>query len=102
MTYKINHKAHVITFSSSTDCLNWLLMPKATKCAVFLTPLAVSSFQGDSSLVANVYAANPPYPPNTDVKDYHDVIKKNDLIQCVILKPFTNSLYLFFESSVEI
>ncbi|XP_076766299.1 radial spoke head protein 9 [Xylocopa sonorina] len=56
----------------STDGLNWLLLPKANKCARFLTPLAINKFEGDPSIVTNVYNANPPFPPNEDPKKYYD------------------------------
>ncbi|XP_034187436.2 radial spoke head protein 9 isoform X2 [Osmia lignaria lignaria] len=56
----------------STDGLNWLLLPKANKCARFLTPLAINKFEGDPSIVTNVYNVNPPFPPNEDPKKYYD------------------------------
>lgn len=56
------------------DGLNWLLLPKATKCGRFLSPLAINRFDGDPSIVTNVYNANPPFPPNEDLKTYYDVI----------------------------
>ncbi|XP_015520175.1 radial spoke head protein 9 homolog [Neodiprion pinetum] len=56
----------------STNCLDWLLMPKVTKCGRFLTPLAVTRFEGDPSIITNVYKANPPFPPNEDSKRHYD------------------------------
>ncbi|XP_015436949.1 PREDICTED: radial spoke head protein 9 homolog [Dufourea novaeangliae] len=56
----------------STDALNWLLLPKANKCARFLTPLAINKFEGDPSIITNVYNVNPPFPPNDDPKKYYD------------------------------
>lgn len=58
----------------STDGINWLLLPKATKCGRFLSPLAINQFEGDPSIVTNVYDVNPPFPPNEDPKTYYDVI----------------------------
>ncbi|XP_014213362.1 radial spoke head protein 9 homolog [Copidosoma floridanum] len=60
----------------STDCLTWFLMPEPTKCAIMLTPLAISNFQGDPALVTNVYDANPPYPPNDPDGIQHELIVK--------------------------
>ncbi|CAK9830371.1 Radial spoke head protein 9 homolog [Anthophora retusa] len=56
----------------STDGFNWLLLPKANKCARFLTPIAINKFEGDPSIVTNVYNVNPPFPPNEDPKRYYD------------------------------
>ncbi|XP_043249196.1 radial spoke head protein 9 homolog [Colletes gigas] len=56
----------------SMDGLNWLLLPKADKCALFLTSLAVNKFEGDPSLITNVYNVNPPFPSNEDPKKYYD------------------------------
>lgn len=58
------------------DALNWLLLPKANKCARFLTPLTINKFEGDPSIVSNVYNINPPFPPNEDPRKYYDVSKK--------------------------
>lgn len=62
----------------STDGMNWLLLPKATKCGRFLSPLAINKFEGDPSIVTNVYDVNPPFPPNEDPKIYYDVIAYSD------------------------
>ncbi|EFN81081.1 radial spoke head protein 9 homolog [Harpegnathos saltator] len=56
----------------SIDCMNWLLLPKATKCGRFLSPLAINRFEGEPSIVTNVYNVNPPFPPNEDPKTYYD------------------------------
>lgn len=61
----------------STDCINWLLLPKATKCGRFLSPLAINRFEGDPYIVTNVYNVNPPFPPDEDFKTYYDVIIAN-------------------------
>ncbi|XP_066598172.1 radial spoke head protein 9 homolog [Prorops nasuta] len=53
-------------FYYSIDGMNWLLLPDSTKCARFLTPLAINQFEGDPSIVTNVYEANPPFAPNED------------------------------------
>lgn len=50
-------------------------MPKSTKCGRFLTPLAVTKFEGDPSIITNVLDANPPFPPNEDPKRHYDVFK---------------------------
>ncbi|KAL6268639.1 hypothetical protein P5V15_001773 [Pogonomyrmex californicus] len=55
----------------STDGMNWLLLPKATKYGRFLSPLAINKFEGDPSIVINVYDANPPFPPNEDPQTYY-------------------------------
>ncbi|XP_012253444.1 radial spoke head protein 9 homolog [Athalia rosae] len=55
----------------STNCLDWMLMPKVTKCGRFLAPLAVTKLEGDTSVITNVYKANPPYPPNEDPKRHY-------------------------------
>ncbi|KAJ8669660.1 hypothetical protein QAD02_000919 [Eretmocerus hayati] len=60
------------TYYYSTDCLTWFLMPEPSKCALLLTPLAVTDFQGDASLITNVYDANPPYPPNDDPQNFQE------------------------------
>ena len=49
-------------------------MPKADKCGRFLAHLAVTSFEGDPSIVTNVYNKNPPFPPNEDSSKLFDVI----------------------------
>lgn len=58
--------------------MNWLLLPKVTKCSQFLTPLAINKFEGDPSIVTNIYNVNPPFPPNEDPKIYNDVIANNN------------------------
>lgn len=59
--------------------MNWLLLPKATKCGRFLSPLAINRFDGDPSIVTNVYNANPPFPPDEDPKTYYDVISQLEI-----------------------
>ncbi|KAK2579538.1 hypothetical protein KPH14_010840 [Odynerus spinipes] len=73
----------------STDGLTWLLLPKAEKYAKFLTPLAVNKFEGEPSIVTNVYDINPPFPPNEDPKRYYsgDIpkeLKEEDRLAAVI------------------
>ncbi|KAG7213413.1 hypothetical protein KM043_002698 [Ampulex compressa] len=73
----------------SIDCLNWFLLPKTNKCARFLSPLAVNKFQGDPSLVINVYNTNPPFPPDEDPKRYYDgpmprELKEEDRLAAVV------------------
>lgn len=70
----------------STDGMNWLLLPKATKCGRFLSPLAINKFEGDPSIVTNVYDVNPPFPPNEDPKIYYDVIAYSDFSCKLFLK----------------
>lgn len=55
------------------DGLNWLLLPKSPKYAKFLTPLAVNKFEGEPSIVTNVYDSNPPFPSNENPKQYYNV-----------------------------
>ncbi|KAG6798766.1 radial spoke head protein 9 [Apis mellifera caucasica] len=81
--YGVRNDYH-IAFGFETDCLNnqvyyysmdafnWLLLPKANKCARFLTPLTINKFEGDPSIVTNVYNINPPFPPNEDPRKYYD------------------------------
>lgn len=57
--------------------MNWLLLPKASKYGRFLSPLAINKFEGDPSIVTNVYDINPPFPPE-DLKIYYDVIVNSD------------------------
>ncbi|XP_012283732.1 radial spoke head protein 9 homolog [Orussus abietinus] len=52
----------------SINCVDWFLMPKPNECGQFLAPLAINKFQGDTSIVTNVYKANPPFPANQDPK----------------------------------
>lgn len=54
--------------------MNWLLLPKATKCGRFLSPLAINRFDGDPSIVTNVYNTNPPFPSDENLKTFYDVI----------------------------
>ncbi|EZA51049.1 Radial spoke head protein 9-like protein [Ooceraea biroi] len=56
----------------SIDGMNWLLLPAATKCGRFLSPLAINRFEGEPSIVTNVYNVNPPFPPNEDPQIYYD------------------------------
>ncbi|KAH0950962.1 hypothetical protein HN011_004420 [Eciton burchellii] len=56
----------------SIDGINWLLLPKASRCGRFLSPLAINKFEGEPSIVTNVYNVNPPFPPNEDPKIYYD------------------------------
>lgn len=56
--------------------MNWLLLPKATKCGRFLSPLAINRFEGEPSIVTNIYNVNPPFPPNEDPKAYYDVYNR--------------------------
>ncbi|XP_014600639.1 PREDICTED: radial spoke head protein 9 homolog [Polistes canadensis] len=56
----------------SMDGLNWLLLPKPEKYAKFLTPLAINKFEGEPSIVTNVYDSNPPFPSNEDPKQYYN------------------------------
>ena len=49
-------------------------MPKPNKCGRFLTPLAITKFEGDASVVVNVYNMNPPFPPNEDPRKHYEVI----------------------------
>ena len=48
-------------------------MPEPSKCAALLTPLAITDFQGDTSIITNVYDANPPYAPNEYPERFEDV-----------------------------
>ncbi|XP_036146536.1 radial spoke head protein 9 homolog isoform X3 [Monomorium pharaonis] len=56
----------------STNTMDWVLMPEVTKSARFLSPLAINQFEGDPSIVTNVYDINPPFPPDEDPKIYYD------------------------------
>lgn len=65
-------------------------MPEPSKCATLLTPLAITDFQGDPSIIMNVYDANPPYPPNEDPERFQDVslkirVKKKIFFVCKAL-----------------
>ncbi|XP_054003782.1 radial spoke head protein 9 homolog isoform X2 [Hylaeus anthracinus] len=73
----------------SMDGLNWLLLPKTNKCARFLTPLAINKFEGDPSIVTNVYNINRPFPSNEDTKKYYDgpipkELKEEDRLAAVV------------------
>lgn len=62
-----------LLFCDSLDGITWLLMPEPSKCAILLTPLAITDFQGDPSILTNVYDANPPFPPNDDIEHFEEV-----------------------------
>ncbi|XP_014239149.1 radial spoke head protein 9 homolog [Trichogramma pretiosum] len=80
----------------SFDCLNWLLMPMITRSHILLAPLAIFDFQGDPSVVTNVYDTNPPYfmdkemePLNKDsTKTY---LKEEDRLAATIYSIATNA-----------
>lgn len=71
------------------DCINWLLLQEANKSGLFLSPLAINRFEGEPSIVANVYDINPPFPPNQDLKQYYDVMHSllihNENHTCLLL-----------------
>ncbi|XP_063975146.1 radial spoke head protein 9 homolog [Diachasmimorpha longicaudata] len=58
-------------FFYSLDGLDWLLLPKPTKCGKFLTPLATTLFDGNPSIVTNVYSKNPAFPPDEDAEEFY-------------------------------
>jgi len=76
----------------STDGMNWLLLPKATKCGQFLSPLAINKFEGDPSIVTNVYDVNPPFPQNEDPKTYYNVIANSNFFQILFEKNRLNEI----------
>lgn len=78
--------------------MNWLLLPKATKCGRFLSPLAINRFDGDPSIVTNVYNVNPPFPPNEDPKAYYDVIA----IRGHSFKFFPGNIHSKFKKSLKL